>query len=84
MYFSFLHLFDCEEDARAAATNLVDMHAAGDFGALADDDRLSNLQALHDGSRIISTYYVGRANTKVYVITEADRSSTTVLPAKDY
>lgn len=57
-------------------------HAAGDWG-LVDEDRLLNDEALRDGSRLLSAYETERG-VRLWVITEADRSGTTVLPPDEY
>jgi hypothetical protein len=57
-------------------------HAKGDFGDVCADDFEANLDAIAQGERILSTYRYG--DSKVYVITEADRSVTTVLLAEEY
>lgn len=58
-------------------------HREGDWGDLTADDREANEQALKDGSRIFSAYNL-RDGTPIYVITEADRSATTILLPEDY
>lgn len=58
-------------------------HQAGDWGDLCEEDRAANDQALTEGSRILSVYR-GSNGTKFYIITEADRSVTTVLLPEDY
>jgi hypothetical protein len=58
-------------------------HAGGDWGDLCDDDRHENELALQQGRRLFSMYR-DRAGQKFYVITEADRSATTVLLPDDY
>ena len=58
-------------------------HVSGDWGELCDDDRKANEVALKDGSRLISVYWT-EADVKFYIITEADRSYTTVLLPEDY
>lgn len=55
-------------------------HLAGDWGELDEDDKLSNLQALQDGTRLVSAYDIDAGGyTRLYIITEADRSATTLL-----
>lgn len=61
---------------------LVLRHTSGDYGDLCHEDILENLQAIHRRSRVLSAYFI--AGEKVYVITEADRSATTVLMASEY
>ena len=57
-------------------------HQAEDWGDVCDEDRQANDAALKDGSRILSVYQF--ADTKFWIITEADRSVTTVLLPEDY
>ena len=55
---------------------------AGDWGDLNAADRAANDRALQSGERIISAYRLGN-DQKIWIITEADRSATTiVLPAE--
>ena len=58
-------------------------HLSGDWGDMSDTDKRTNEQALKDGSRLFSAYQV-REDTRIWIITEADRSATTVLLPEDY
>lgn len=58
-------------------------HHVGDWGDLDDHDREANERALHDGERLLSAYRSERGE-KFWIITEADRSATTVLLPEDY
>jgi len=58
-------------------------HAAGDWGEVNDEDKGLNDQALHDDDRLLSAY-TDRSGAKFWIITEADRSATTVLLPEDY
>jgi hypothetical protein len=58
-------------------------HASGDWGDLCEEDRQENELSLRDGFRILSVYY-SVAGEKFWIITEADRSVTTVLMPEDY
>lgn len=58
-------------------------HQAGDWGELCEEDRQANEQALAHGGRLFSVYY-DRNGAKFYIITECDRSATTVLLPEDY
>ncbi len=53
-------------------------HASGDWGDLCTQDRRENGLALRHGRRILSSYTIG--DGRVWVITEADRSTTILLP----
>ena len=57
-------------------------HAGGDWGELCDEDRRENERSLTDGGRLFSAYRAG--DVKFWVITEADRSVTTILLPEDY
>ena len=61
---------------------LLARHAAGDWGDLCFFDRRQNESALRDGYRVLSSYPVGREC--VWIITEADRSVTTILLPEEY
>lgn len=58
-------------------------HAQGDWGDICAEDRGTNEDALKYGSRIFSVYKLPNGVT-LWVITEADRSVTTVLFPEDY
>jgi hypothetical protein len=57
-------------------------HASGDWGDLCPEDALMNDEALHHGGRLLSAY--GNGDHRFWIITEADRSVTTVLLPEDY
>jgi len=58
-------------------------HARGDWGELDQEDKAANDNALIDGTRLLSSYRSKRG-IKFWIITEADRSITTVLLPEDY
>lgn len=58
-------------------------HARADWGELDAEDKAANERALLEGSRLLSAY-VTAGGERFYVITEADRSVTTVLLPEDY
>jgi hypothetical protein len=58
-------------------------HIQGDWGTLDKEDADSNERALQNGGRLFSQYH-SKAGTKFWIITECDRSATTVLLPKDY
>jgi hypothetical protein len=58
-------------------------HAGGDWGTLDDEDKASNDRALAKGGRLFSQYH-SKAGVKFWIITECDRSATTVLLPEDY
>ena len=67
------------EEVRAALRR----HGQGDWGDLGSDDRAENVRALKFGGRLFSAYTAGNG-TKFYIITESDRSVTTILLPEDY
>lgn len=64
-------------------TPFLDRHITGDWGDVCDEDKEANNQALKDGDRIFSAYTLSD-DTKIWIITEADRSSTCVLLPEEY
>lgn len=58
-------------------------HARGDWGDVCTEDWQANERALAEGTRLFSVYHSRHAQ-RFYVITEADRSITTVLLPEDY
>jgi hypothetical protein len=61
---------------------LLQRHLSGDWGDLDKHDAAANERALKWGERVLSSYTVG--GEKIWIITEADRSSTTVLTPDEY
>lgn len=57
-------------------------HACGDWGDLYPEDVYANFEAIQSGGRLFSAYGTGRH--RFWIITEADRSATTVLLPDDY
>lgn len=62
---------------------LLRRHLCGDWGDLCDQDKALNDDALQSHYRLFSAYEVA-PHYRVWIITEADRSSTTVLLPEDY
>jgi hypothetical protein len=58
-------------------------HGDGDWGELDADDKRANEVALREGGRILSKYTTTQG-TALYVITEADRSQTTLCRTDEY
>lgn len=74
---------DWMNDNRVHPSDLIDRHIEGDWGDLDDEDKRMNDHAVQAGNlRILSAYKVGTG--EVWVITEADRSSTTILLPEEY
>lgn len=66
----------------ADTASLLCRHQCGDWGEVGLVDWHANEIALRDGERIVSVYYAG--DTKLWIITEADRSFTTLLLPEEY
>lgn len=73
---------DLVEDSRLTAM-LIARHVSGDCGDTCDEDRATNAAAIRHGMRVMSVYRLTGAAT-VWVITEADRSATTILLPDEY
>lgn len=61
---------------------LIRRHQHGDWGDLSAEDQAENELALREGFRLLSSYHT--AHGKVWIITEADRSYTTILLPEEY
>ena len=71
------------QEAGQAPLELLQRHQRGDWGQVCPEDSQANEQALQDGSRILSVYSLS-TGTVVWIITEADRSVTTILLPEEY
>ena len=71
-----------EEAGDDPATFLL-RHLSGDWGELGAEDVLENEQSLKEGFRLLSAYRL-KNGTKIWIITEADRSATTFLLPEEY
>lgn len=87
--FSFGHvvataaLFNhCEENKFSLLPYLI-RHGNCDWGDICDEDKGINEEALKDGSRLMSEYRLPDKR-RMWIITEADRSVTTLLFPEDY
>ena len=58
-------------------------HQTGDWGDVPDEDKAENEFSVDKGFRILSAYHLN-TGVQVWIITEADRSSTTVLLPSEY
>ncbi len=71
-----------ERNRQTAPTFLI-RHQIGDWGDLDDHDRRENERAVDCGFRLFSAYTLSD-RTRIWIITEADRSSTCVLLPEEY
>lgn len=71
------------EQVGLPASNLLTRHVLGDDGELCREDKQTNRDALKTGARIFSSYKIND-QLKIWIITEADRSVTTLLLPEEY
>lgn len=77
------------ERSKQTAHVFLAQHVRGDWGLVHPEDAAANEQAVRDGSRIVSSYAVGPVGPKeaarvIWIVTEADRSATTLLLPGEY
>ena len=63
--------------------SFIQRHVVGDWGDICAEDRQANADALQYGYRLMSVYVISKAE-RLWIITEADRSSTTLLLPEEY
>jgi hypothetical protein len=71
------------QKAGQGPANFLRRHLACDWGDLSDEDRKQNDYSLEHGFRILSSYRTN-VGDKLWMITEADRSATTLLLPEEY
>jgi len=71
------------QEAGQSPAFFLDRHAVGDWGSVCDDDKQANDEALVNGGRLLSAYKTLKG-VRLWVISEADRSSTCVLLPENY
>ncbi|KVE69750.1 hypothetical protein [Burkholderia vietnamiensis] len=72
------------EAAGIEGVALLARHMRGDWGDLFVDDATANELALLTGKRLLSSYILPDGRSKIWIITEADRSVTTILRPEEY
>ena len=70
-------------EAGQTPVDLLSRHVTGDWGDLSEEDIAENEFSVERRLRILSAYWL-RTGVKVWVITEADRSATTILLPEEY
>src|SRR5258705_233083 len=79
----------CPKDAQPAAVPAEEIQTAllrhhnGDWGDVCEGDRQENERSLREGLRLLSVFHT-KTGVKFYIITEHDRSATTVLLPDEY
>ena len=71
------------EKAEQLPAEFLDRHVNGDWGRVPDEDKQENEFSVEHGFRILSAYTTS-AGDRVWVLTEADRSTTTILLPSEY
>jgi hypothetical protein len=71
------------ERAEQQPAEFLDKHSAGDWGELDEEDKKENDFSVRNGFRILSAYTTS-AGDKIWIITEWDRSVTTLLLPSEY
>lgn len=74
---------DTLEAANINGFDLLSRHHRGDWGDLSEDDKQENEFSVDKYLRIFSSYRIGDGE-KIWIITEADRSATTLLLPSEY
>lgn len=67
----------------AGAWTYLSRHVTGDWGELSEVDKAENELSLRKGFRILSAYSL-TDGTRIWIITEADRTATTILLPGEY
>lgn len=71
------------ETAKQTPVEFLQRHLVLEPGELDEEDQQTNLEAVACGERVFSSYLLNDG-TKIWVITEADRSSTCLLLPEEY
>jgi len=71
------------EKAEQLPAEFLDRHVNGDWGEVADADQQENELAVAQGFRILSAYTTSTGD-HIWIVTEADRSATTILLPEEY
>lgn len=71
------------EEAGQPYSDFIERHRKGDWGEVDGEDKALNDEALAIGSRLLSAYRTAKG-IRIWIITEADRSSTCILLPEEY
>ena len=74
---------DALKEAAVGFLPYVNRHLSGDWGEISHEDAAENDLSLREGFRLLSAYSLP-TGCKIWLITEADRSATTILLPEDY
>jgi len=70
-------------DAGQDPLEFISRHVSGDWGEVNDEDKQENECSVTHGFRVLSAYTL-RTGVRLWIITEADRSATTLLKPEEY
>lgn len=71
------------ENSGQSPSDFLSRHVRGDWGEVCEEDKELNDQAVIDGDRLLSAYRTLK-NVRIWIISEADRSATTLLLPEEY
>ena len=74
-------------EAHRDPLEFIRRHQSGDWGEVESEDREANVRAVAQGDRILSVYHVEsppQSAFTLWILTEADRSMTTLLLPREY
>jgi hypothetical protein len=75
---------DALVDNEVTAIPYLLRHVMGDWGDMSEEDKAENDYAIGRELRIFSAYTLPDGETKIWIVTESDRSATTILRPSDY
>lgn len=71
-------------DAYSFINSCLERFKAGDWGDMDEEDKRTNDEAVRIGERIFAAYIYPKTKEKIWIITERDRSTTTILFPEEY
>jgi hypothetical protein len=71
------------KDAGQEPLEFIQRHVTGDWGEVSEEDKQENEFSVTHGFRILSAYRTAKGE-KIWLLTEADRSATTILLPSEY
>jgi hypothetical protein len=66
------------------AIQFLRRHVSADWGQVSEEDAQENELSLREGFRLLSSYRTAQGQKTIWIITEADRSATTILLPAEY
>ena len=72
------------EKAEQLPAEFLDRHVSGDWGNVPEADKQENEFSIEHGFRIFLSAYTTSAGEQIWILTEADRSTTTIMLPSEY